>query len=65
MTEKPRKTIIVPEDFEAKKDESEFPFAAFIGWNDELVDGRDVSKPIGLDAEGRPVWAPRGIRFRV
>jgi hypothetical protein len=64
VTEK-RKTVVVPDDFETKKDDPVFPLAAFVGWDDEVMDGRDVSQPVCLDEEGRPVWAPRGLRVRL
>jgi len=28
-------------------------------------DGRDVSKPVGADEHGRPLYAPRGILCRI
>jgi hypothetical protein len=62
VTEPTKKTVIVPEDFTPKKDESEGPFFAFVPWNDD--DGRDVSQPVGYDANGQPLYAPCGIRLR-
>ncbi len=63
MTEKPKKTVVVPEGFEPTKEESVFPMAVFVGRDDDP--GRDVSQPVCLDAEGRPVYAPRGSRVRL
>jgi hypothetical protein len=64
VTEKPKKTVVVPEDFEAR-DEPVEPMVAFIGWDDEGADDRDASQPVGQDAQGNPVYAPRGLRFRL
>jgi hypothetical protein len=38
--------------------------AIFVGLDDDDL-GRDVSLPVCLDAEGRPVYVPRGLRFRL
>ena len=65
MTEKAKKTIVVPEDVTPSKADPGFPMAAFIAWDDEDANGCDVSQPICLDAEGRPLYAPRGWRFRL
>jgi hypothetical protein len=63
VTEK-RKTIVVPDDF-TPKDEPVFPMAVFMPWGDDEVGGRDVSQPVGYHANGQPLYAPRGHRFRV
>ena len=35
-------------------------------WNDRGdCKLRDVSKPIAFDQQGRPLYAPRGIQFRL
>jgi hypothetical protein len=55
-----RKTIEIPDDWEPGHDEPE-PFVAFAGPGD---DGRDPSKPIAYDEQGRPLYAPRGVVHR-
>ncbi len=55
VTEKPRKkTVMVPEGFGPKDKPVELPMAIFVGWDDEVVDGRDVSEPVAWTLrEGR------------
>jgi hypothetical protein len=60
VTEKPKKTVVVPDEFEPAKAEPVFPMAAFVLWDGH--DGRDVSQPICLDANGEPLYAPRGLQ---
>jgi hypothetical protein len=59
---KREKTIVIPDgDEPAKKPAPQEPFVVFAGDSDE----RDVSKPIGYDANGNPLYAPRGIQVQL
>jgi hypothetical protein len=60
---KREKTIVIPDDGEpAKKPAPREPFVAWVG---DDSDERDVSKPIGYDANGNPLYAPRGIQVQL
>jgi hypothetical protein len=60
MNEKRKKTIVIPD--EPGKGNDRGPLLAWAGHGDH--DGRDVTKPVGYDEQGRPLFAPRGITFR-
>jgi hypothetical protein len=45
------------------KPDKDGPMIAWAGGDDEA--SRDVSKPVGFDEHGRPLYAPRGITFRL
>ena len=53
-----KKTVVIPEGPVRKT----VPLVRYAGRGDE---GRDVSKPIAYDANGNPLYAPRGITFRI
>jgi hypothetical protein len=60
---KREKTIVIPDaDEPAKKPPPREPFVVFAGGDS---DERDVSKPIAYDEHGNPLYAPRGMTFRV
>ena len=55
MTAPPKKRAIVIPDADQEPDKGQTPFVL------EPDDGgRDVTKPIGYDARGLPLYAPRG-----
>jgi hypothetical protein len=56
-----KKTIVI--DDQAAEANPAVPLIAFAGG--EPADERDVSKPVGVDEQGRPLYAPRGITFRL
>jgi hypothetical protein len=58
--ERKKRAIVVPDKGE-RQDRG--PLLAWAGHGDH--DGRDVTKPLGYDADGNPLYAPRGITFRV
>jgi hypothetical protein len=61
MTEKRKKTIVIPD--EPGKGNDRGPLLAWVGHGDD--DGRDVTKPVDYDANGNPLYAPRGITVRI
>jgi hypothetical protein len=52
----PRRVLLTP----ATKQDG--PLFAWTGGEGEL---RNVSKPIAYDKDGNPLYAPRGVRFRL
>jgi hypothetical protein len=61
MSEKRKKTIVVPDKGE-RQDRG--PLLAWVGHGDDDND-RDVTQPVGYDANGNPLYAPRGITVRI
>lgn len=62
---KREKTIVIPDDDEPANEQaaSREPFVVFVGGDSDERD--DVSKPIGYDEHGNPLYAPRGITLRI
>jgi hypothetical protein len=59
MTEH-EKTVCVPDDFTPRHETA--PLIAVVVHGE--ADRRDVSKPIGYDANGKPLYASHGFRLR-
>jgi hypothetical protein len=62
MSDERRKTIQIPEGPIEQRETTWEPMAATAGDGDD--DDRDVSKPVAFDAQGRPLYAPRGFILR-
>jgi hypothetical protein len=52
------KTVRIPDSWQPASSRNLQPFVFF---DDD--DERDVTKPIGYDEHGNPLYAPRGIRL--
>ena len=61
MSERRRKAITMPG--EGEKPKPRRPILPV--FSDRDRDERDVTKPVGFDAAGKPLYAPRGITFRI
>jgi hypothetical protein len=59
MSDGRRKTIQIP-DGPSEQETTWEPLVAVAG-DAEDGDLRDVSKPVAFDAQGRPLYAPRGF----
>ena len=49
----------------SKDDEGVVPFVAWVDLFGRDADARDVTKPLGFDERGQPVYAPLGLRRRI
>lgn len=59
-----RKTITIPGEGDKPKPKKLPLLPIFVGGSRDR-DLRDVTKPVGYDAQGRPLFAPRGRVYRL